>query len=67
MVNFIKGTAFVTVRAIRCAWTLTYCTFIVVALVQLHAVFVDPAALPHMVDMTQDAFVNSVAYLKALV
>jgi len=58
MINFIKGTAFVTVRAIRCAWTLTYSVAIVVALIQVHAVIVDPVALPHMIDMTVTAFTS---------
>ena len=51
MIKLAKNVLFVTVRAIRCAWTLTYSVLFVVAMVQLHALIVDPTAIPHIVSM----------------
>lgn len=51
MIKLAKSALFVAVRAIRCAWVLTYSVFFVVAMVQLHALIVDPVAIPHIVSM----------------
>lgn len=56
--KLIKSLTFGLVRLVRCAWTLTYCAFFVVGLVQLHAAIVDPVAIPHMMEMSVNFLTN---------